>query len=208
MRRKRLALVIGTRPEAIKLAPIFLAAQKSEQFDVKVVLTGQHRQMLDQAISQFGLRVDVDLDIMKPDQTLCDTTVAAMDGLHRTFRSLEPDCVIVQGDTSTTFCGALAAFYLRIPVAHVEAGLRTGDLSQPFPEEGNRLLTSADWRTSTSRRRSARRRTSLRENVRADRIWVTGNTAIDALFYTLEKAGRRTNVPAYRAHFAAHRSSP
>ena len=186
---RRLAIVIGTRPEAIKLAPVVLEAERSGQFDVQVIRTSQHREMLDQMVDLFELKIDVDLDIMKPDQSLADVTTNALSGLYETFSRLKPDCVVVQGDTTTTFVGALAAFYLQIPVAHVEAGLRTFDKRQPYPEEINRCLTSqlTDLHFPPTARAQ---QNLLKEGIADDRIWVTGNTAIDALFYTLEKEGR------------------
>lgn len=194
--RKRLAFVMGTRPEAIKLAPVVIAAKRSDLFDVKVIRTSQHQHMLDQMVDYFELNVDADLSIMKEDQTLCDITTNALAGLHQTFEQMKPHCVVVQGDTTTTFCGALAAFYQNIRVAHVEAGLRTYDRRQPFPEEINRCLTSqvADFHFAPT---SGARDNLLRESVDEHRIWVTGNTAIDALFYTLEKE-RMSAQPATR----------
>src|SRR5262249_49914384 len=138
--------------------------------------------------AEFGIEADLDLDIMKPDQDLCQVTTAALDGLYRAFESMKPDVGMVQGDTTTTLAGALAAFYLRIPVAHVEAGLRTYDRSQPFPEEINRCLTTqiADFHFAPT---GSSRDNLLREGVPSSRIWVTGNTAIDALLLTLKKSG-------------------
>lgn len=179
-------IVMGTRPEAIKLASVALAAQQDGRFDVCVVRTSQHREMLDQMVAGFGLEVAVDLDIMRHDQNLAQVTTAALEGLHRTIEALRPACVVVQGDTTTTFCGALAAFYQRVPVAHVEAGLRTYDRTQPFPEEVNRCLTAqvTDFHFAPT---EGARGNLLREGVAAERIWVTGNTAIDALRITLDR---------------------
>jgi len=187
-RRHKLAIIIGTRPEAIKLAPVVLEAERSGRFDVQVILTSQHREMLDQMVDLFGLEIETDLDIMKPDQSLADVTTAALGQLHETLERLQPDMVVVQGDTTTTFTGALAAFYLQIPVAHVEAGLRTYDRLQPFPEEINRCLTSqlADLHFAPT---SQSRENLLKEGILDSDIWVTGNTAIDALFYTRDKLG-------------------
>ena len=193
--RKRIAIVIGTRPEAIKLAPVVHAAKRHELFEVKLVLTSQHREMLDQMVDHFELTGDEDLDIMKPDQSLCDVTTAALHGLHEVFARLAPDCVVVQGDTTTTFCGALAAFYLGIPVAHVEAGLRTYDRRQPFPEEANRCLTGqvTDFHFPPT---PGAEQNLLREGVSEAQMWVTGNTSIDALFYTLDRAGQAETTAA------------
>jgi UDP-N-acetylglucosamine 2-epimerase (non-hydrolysing) len=189
--KKRLMVVMGTRPEAIKLAPVILKAQeRPDRFELMVVRTSQHQEMLDQIVDHFALPIRVDLDIMRPDQDLSHITTAALQGLYRTIGELRPDCVIVQGDTTTTFAGALAAFYHRVPVAHVEAGLRTYDRDQPFPEEVNRCLTSqvSDFHFAPTERA---KQNLLREGFAEDRIWVTGNTAIDALLLTLERAGGR-----------------
>jgi UDP-N-acetylglucosamine 2-epimerase (non-hydrolysing) len=190
-KKRKLLVIIGTRPEAIKLAPIVIEAKNSGEFDVRVAVTGQHREMLDQMIRHFTLSIDVDLDIMKQDQSLCGVTTAALDGLHGVIVQEKPDCVVVQGDTTTTFCGALAAFYQNIPVAHVEAGLRTYDRRQPFPEEVNRCLTTqlTDYHFAPTARAS---NNLLKEGVPPEKIWVTGNTAIDALFYTL--ANNENNI--------------
>ena len=134
--RKRLLVVMGTRPEAIKLAPLILRAKADpERFEVLVVRTSQHREMLDQVVDYFDLPILADLNIMRPDQNLVHVTMAALEGLQRVIAETRPDIVIVQGDTTTSFVGALAAFYENIPVAHVEAGLRTYHKREPFPEE-------------------------------------------------------------------------
>ena len=187
---KTLMIVIGTRPEAIKLAPVALAAAEHGGFRVLVVRTSQHREMLDPMIEHFGLSVAVDLDIMRHDQNLAQITTAALEGLHRVIGESRPDCVVVQGDTTTTFCGGLAAFYQRVPVAHVEAGLRTYDRGQPFPEEVNRCLTGqlTDFHFAPTK---GARGNLLREGVADERIWVTGNTAIDALRFTLGAAAEQ-----------------
>ena len=187
--RKRLLVVIGTRPEAIKLAPLILRALADpERFEVLVVRTSQHREMLDQVIEYFELPVIADLNIMRRDQDLAHVTTAALEGLQRVIAKTRPDVVIVQGDTTTSFVGALAAFYENIPVAHVEAGLRTHNKREPFPEEVYRRLTSviADYHFAPT---ETARRNLLEENVPSRTIWVTGNTAIDALLLTLKKSG-------------------
>ncbi len=202
MAKKKLMVVMGTRPEAIKLAPLILQAQaRPDRFELMVVRTSQHQQMLDQIVQHFALPISVDLDIMRPDQDLSHITTAALQGLYRTIGEARPDCVVVQGDTTTTFAGALAAFYHRVPVAHVEAGLRTYDRDQPFPEEVNRCLTSqlTDFHFAPTERARAN---LLREGFAAERIWVTGNTAIDALLLTLERAGGRPEL----SHPAARRT--
>ncbi len=185
--KPKLMIVIGTRPEAIKLAPVALAAQRDGRFEVCVVRTSQHREMLDQMVEHFELEVAEDLDIMRHDQNLAQVTTAALEGLHRSIAALRPACVVVQGDTTSTFCGALAGFYQRVPVAHVEAGLRTYDRAQPFPEEANRCLTGqlADFHFAPT---PGARDNLLKEGVASERVWVTGNTAIDALQITLAKA--------------------
>ena len=187
--RKKLLVVIGTRPEAIKLAPLILRAMADpERFDVLVVRTSQHREMLDQVVEYFGLPILADLDIMRRDQDLAHVTTAALEGLQCVIAQTRPDVVIVQGDTTTSFVGALAAFYESTSVAHVEAGLRTYDKREPFPEEVNRRLTSiiADYHFAPT---ETARRNLLKENVPSKTIWVTGNTSIDALLLTLKKCG-------------------
>ncbi len=139
MAKPRIALVVGTRPDAIKSAPVVLALRRfPERCDTVLLSTGQHREMLDQALEAFGLRPDRDLGIMKPGQSLAEISSAALQGLDRAMEELRPDYVMAQGDTTTTFIASLAAFYRRIPFGHIEAGLRTGDLRNPFPEEFNR----------------------------------------------------------------------
>ncbi len=139
----KILLIFGTRPEAIKLCPVVRSLREHPaRFDVKVCVTAQHRQMLDQVLEAFEVVPDWDLDLMLPGQTLFQSTSRILAGLEKVLGAEQPDLVIVQGDTTTTLCGALAGFYSHIPVAHVEAGLRTGDLRQPFPEEMNRVLTT------------------------------------------------------------------
>lgn len=198
--RKRLLVVMGTRPEAIKLAPLILRAKADpERFEVLVVRTSQHQEMLDQIVDYFELPILADLNIMRPDQGLTHVTTAALEGLQRVIHDTRPDVVIVQGDTTTSFVGALAAFYENTPVAHVEAGLRTYNKREPFPEEIYRRLTSVitDFHFAPT---EAARLNLLKENVPAQAIWVTGNTSIDALLATLVKAGR--------ARETQHSSSP
>jgi UDP-N-acetylglucosamine 2-epimerase (non-hydrolysing) len=178
---KRLLFVFGTRPEAIKLAPAVAAC--SRNFDVRVCVTAQHRDMLDQVLRIFSITPDYDLDLMQPNQTLFDTTARIVSGLRPVLEEVRPDFAVVQGDTTTTFAGALAAFYAGVPVAHVEAGLRTGDMCEPFPEEMNRVLTtrlSAIHFAPTERAR----RNLLDEGIADDSIYVTGNTGIDAVLHT------------------------
>ena len=138
----RILVVFGTRPEAIKLCPLVLALRAHSQLEVKVCVTAQHRFLLDQVLEAFAVRPDYDLGLMRPRQSLFESTSRILIGLEPVLATEQPALVIVQGDTTTTFCGALAAFYRKIPVAHVEAGLRTGDMRQPFPEEMNRVLAA------------------------------------------------------------------
>ncbi|HEY8486659.1 MAG TPA: UDP-N-acetylglucosamine 2-epimerase (non-hydrolyzing) [Limnochordales bacterium] len=187
----RVMPVFGTRPEAIKLAPVIRTLEESSDFEVLPVVTGQHRQMLDQVLAVFRIHPVVDLDIMEAEQSLTHVTCAALSGLERVLRELRPDVVLVQGDTTTTFAAALAAFYQRIPVGHVEAGLRSGDLGNPFPEELNRRLTAVVTRWHFAPTRRARQRL-LAEGVDPAQVWVTGNTVIDALW---DVARRTTFAP-------------
>ena len=178
----KLLFVFGTRPEAIKLAPVIRELSSRANFQCKVCVTGQHRELLAQVLDLFGLRPDWNLQIMRPDQDLAYLTGAALSGVNEILSSYRPDRVIVQGDTTTTFAGALAAFYHRIPVAHVEAGLRTDNIYAPWPEEVNRRLVGrvADLHFAPTARA---RGNLLREGIARDRILVTGNTGIDALLW-------------------------
>jgi UDP-N-acetylglucosamine 2-epimerase (non-hydrolysing) len=185
----RVLLIFGTRPEAIKVAPVALALQQcSTDFETVLCSTGQHRQMLDQALGAFALVPDIDLELMQPNQTLAGLTARAITGLDAVMASQQPDMVIVQGDTSTAMAGALAAYYHRVPVAHLEAGLRTQDIYQPFPEEANRRLigTLATLHFPPTNLAADHLR---REGVPEERILVTGNTVIDALLHARKSAG-------------------
>lgn len=177
--------VFGTRPEAIKLCPVIRHMQsRSDEFCVRVCVTAQHRGMLDQVLGAFNVGPDFDLDIMQPGQTLFQSTSRIVSGLEPVLQSDRPDIVLVQGDTTTTFCGALAAFYAGIPVGHVEAGLRTGNLRHPFPEEMNRILTTR--LTTLHFASTAWAADNLRaEGIAQDKIVVTGNTAIDAVLHVV-----------------------
>lgn len=171
---------MGTRPEAIKLAPVVTALRASNDFTCAVVATGQHREMFRQVTDQFGIAVDADLDVMRPNQTLAGLTSRLMTAIDGWLDTARPDMAIVQGDTTTVLCAALACFYRRIPIGHVEAGLRTGNMWSPFPEEMNRKLATplvALHFAPTDAARAA----LLREGVADDTIAVTGNTVIDAL---------------------------
>ena len=173
--------VFGTRPEAIKLSPVIRYMQsRREQFSVRVAVTAQHREMLDQALLAFGITPDYDLNTMAAGQSLAASASRILAGLEPVYAEARPDIVFVQGDTTTTLYATLAAFYARIPVGHIEAGLRTGDLAQPFPEEMNRVLTgrlaSIHFASTVSAQRNL-----LAEGIAADRIHVTGNSGIDAV---------------------------
>jgi UDP-N-acetylglucosamine 2-epimerase (non-hydrolysing) len=184
-------VVYGTRPEAIKLAPLIRALSAAPIFRTVVAVTGQHRTMLDQVNTVFGIVPDFDLDVLRQRQTLAGVTTRSLGGLEATMAEVEPDLVVVQGDTTTTFAGALAAFYRRVPVVHLEAGLRTNNRASPFPEEINRRLTSqlADLHLAPT---PASRDNLLAEGVQPDTVVVTGNTVIDALLWTV---GRRPPHP-------------
>jgi len=183
----KVLVVIGTRPEAIKMAPLILELRgRAEPMRVVTVLTAQHREMADEVLDIFGIAPDHDLDIMRPNQSLFETTARLLPGLEKVYRSESPDLVLVQGDTTTTFVGALAAYYLHGAVGHVEAGLRTQDKRNPFPEEINRRLTSAITDLHFAPTETSRQ-ALLTEGTDPSRIHVTGNTVIDALFLTLEK---------------------
>jgi UDP-N-acetylglucosamine 2-epimerase (non-hydrolysing) len=180
---KRILIIFGTRPEAIKLCPLVRQLRLSpDAYTVKVCVTAQHREMLDHALDAFSIQPDYDLDLMQPRQTLAGLTARILAALDPVLETERPDLVIVQGDTATTLAGALAAFYREIPVAHVEAGLRTGDMAQPFPEEMNRVLTSrlAAWHFAPTARAAE---ALLREGTAREKIFVTGNTGIDAVLY-------------------------
>jgi UDP-N-acetylglucosamine 2-epimerase (non-hydrolysing) len=196
--RKTIAVFMGTRPEGIKMAPVVAALQSSGDLGCRVVATGQHREMFWQVAEQFGFRVDVDLAVMRPHQTLGALTARLMEEIDRWLETARPDMALVQGDTTTVLVAALACFYRRIPIGHVEAGLRTGDIWSPFPEEVNRRLASpivslhfapTEWAKAAL----------LKEGIPEAAIEVTGNTVIDALFMELaeqEKAAVRAGIDA------------
>ncbi len=178
--------VFGTRPEAIKMAPLVKALAADTFFDSKVAVTAQHREMLDQVLELFEITPDYDLNLMKQGQDLYDITSGVLLGLRNVLKEFQPDIVLVHGDTATTFAATLAAFYQQIPVGHIEAGLRTGDLSSPWPEEANRVLTgrlAALHFAPTERNRKA----LLHDHVSDNTITVTGNTVIDALQWVVNK---------------------
>ncbi len=189
---QKILLIFGTRPEAIKLCPVIRALREEpSKFEVKVCVTAQHREMLDQVLEAFQVQPDHDLDLMLPGQTLYQSTSRILAGLEPILREEKPAMAIVQGDTTTTLCGALAAFYARIPVAHVEAGLRTHDLRQPFPEEMNRVLASRLTALHFAATEQAAENLRV-EGVAADSIHVTGNTGIDAVLYVRDGLERGT----------------
>lgn len=186
MMKKRILTVFGTRPEAIKMAPLVHALAADERFEAKVCVTAQHREMLDQVLELFEITPDYDLNLMKPGQDLTDVTCGILQGLKPVLAEFKPDYVLVHGDTATTLSTTLAAYYQQIKIGHVEAGLRTGNIYSPWPEEGNRKLTGAlaDLHfapTETSKQNL------LAENISEDKIIVTGNTVIDALLKVIEK---------------------
>ncbi len=180
MARRNVIVFMGTRPEAIKLAPVVQALRASDDFACTVVATGQHREMFKQVTDQFGVRVDVDLEVMRPNQTLAGLTARLMEGIDPCLERMSPDMALVQGDTTTVLVAALACFYRRIPIGHVEAGLRTGNIWSPFPEEVNRRLATPLVSCHFAPTESARV-ALLREAVDPATISVTGNTVIDAL---------------------------
>lgn len=179
---KKILIIFGTRPEAIKLSPVILHLRQSPDFDVRTCATAQHRELLDQVLAVFHIKPDHDLDLMLPGQSLAQASSRILAGLDSVLQRENPDLVLVQGDTTTTLCGALAAFYRRIPVGHVEAGLRTGDMDQPFPEEMNRVVATRISALHFAATEGAAENLR-REGVARDRIHVTGNSGIDAVLY-------------------------
>ena len=184
---KKIAVIYGTRPDTIKLAPVILALQKeSKSFTVVSIATAQHRKMLDQVLDVFKIKPDYDLNVMKKNQSLAELTKNTIQALDEILVKEQPDMVLVQGDTSTTFVGSLAAFYRKIPVGHVEAGLRTYDMMNPFPEEANRKLTGVIAELHFPPTDTAKK-ALLREHVAKEKIFTTGNTVIDALKIAVKK---------------------
>lgn len=182
----KILTVFGTRPEAIKMAPLVLELEKQAQIESILCVTAQHREMLDQVLELFSLTPDFDLNIMQPNQTISQITTNVILGMEKVFSQVKPDIVLVHGDTTTTFASALAAFYQRIPIGHVEAGLRTFDKYSPYPEEMNRVMTGhlADIHFAPTRRN---RDNLLAEGIPEEKIHITGNTVIDALLTVAEK---------------------
>lgn len=186
----KIAIIFGTRPEAVKMAPVIAALKKRPQVELEVCVTAQHRRMLDETLATFDIVPDTDLDLMRPGQTLAQLTSRAVVALDEYLGRKKPDIILVQGDTTTVLCGALSAFYHKIRIGHVEAGLRTYHRYSPFPEEMNRVLTShlADWHFAPT---ETARQCLLKEGIEEARIFVTGNTVIDALYQIREKVKDR-----------------
>lgn len=193
----KILAIFGTRPEAIKMSPVVVALNKSRQFEVKVCVTAQHRQMLDQVLDLFGIIPDYDLNLMRSGQDLTDITQGVLGGVRKILQVWKPDQILVHGDTTTTFSASLAGFYEKIPVAHVEAGLRTGNIYSPWPEEMNRRLTSVIATQHFAPTERARENL-LREGIPSERIYVTGNTVVDAL---LDAVARIHENPSLQAAF-------
>lgn len=181
----KIALIFGTRPEAIKMAPIVKELKRQDDIETIVCVTGQHREMLDQVLDVFNIEPDYDLDIFKPGQSLTDITVNSLQGIEKVLEKEKPDVLLVQGDTTTVFSGALAAFYQQIKIGHVEAGLRTGNIYSPYPEEANRKMvgTITNYHFCPT---DANRQNLLKEGYKDEDIYITGNTVIDALKYTVK----------------------
>lgn len=192
---KKILVVFGTRPEAIKMAPLVQALKADARFDTRVCVTGQHREMLDQVLRLFSIRPEYDLSVMKPGQNLTSITCDILGGVGKILDELRPDIVLVHGDTATTMATSLSAFYHQIAVGHVEAGLRTGNMKSPWPEEANRRITGvlADYHFAPTQRAADN---LLAEGVPSDRIVITGNTVIDALFDVVEKLATAPELAA------------
>jgi UDP-N-acetylglucosamine 2-epimerase (non-hydrolysing) len=182
---RKILLIFGTRPEAIKMAPLFIELRES--FNVRVCVTGQHRLMLDQVLNLFEITPDYDLDIMKSGQDLFDVTSKVLYGIKGVISDFEPNLILLHGDTTTTMAASIAAFYLKIPTAHIEAGLRTYDINSPFPEEFNRQIVTKTVELHFAPTEQARQNL-LNERIQENKIYLTGNTVIDALFSVVKKA--------------------
>lgn len=202
--------VFGTRPEAIKLAPVLLEFRRHPEIDSRICVTAQHREMLDPFLKLFDIHPDYDLDIMQPNQTLFDITIRALDGLKRVLEAEQPDFLLVQGDTTSAFAAALAAFYLKIPIGHVEAGLRTFDKYHPYPEEINRRLISrlADLHFTPTLSFTPTLRAQanlLAEGIPPNKIFVTGNTVVDAILLILERTKDLNLLPPGLSKLSSNR---
>lgn len=193
MSKKKVLTVFGTRPEAIKMAPLVHALAADERFEAKCCVTAQHREMLDQVLELFAITPDYDLNLMKAGQTLNEVTARILLELKPVLQEFKPDVVLVHGDTATTFAASLAAYYEQIAVGHVEAGLRTGNIYSPWPEEANRKLTGALTKYHFAPTKTSKQNL-LQENYAAENIFVTGNTVIDALLMVKEKIEQDTDL--------------
>ena len=191
MRKLKIISIFGTRPEAIKMCPLVKALEKSEKIESIVCVTAQHREMLDNVLEMFDVKADYDLDIMSHGQTIVDVSNKVLNGVDKVIKDCNPDIVLVHGDTSTTLNAALAAFYNKIPIGHVEAGLRSGDIYSPFPEEVNRKLTGAIAKLHFAATESNKENLN-KENIR-ENIYITGNTVIDALLSVVDKKYKFTD---------------
>lgn len=193
IKTNKILIVFGTRPEAIKMSPLVKALQVKPQFDVKVCVTAQHREMLDQVLDIFDIKPDFDLNLMKPGQTLNSLTSDILIAMPHVYKQFTPDVVLVHGDTATTFATALSAYYQQIKVGHVEAGLRTGNIYSPWPEEANRklsgVLTNLHFAPTEQSAQNLRD-----ENINQDDIYITGNTVIDALYMALDIIEKNTSI--------------
>lgn len=196
----RILTIFGTRPEAIKMAPIVIGLRNDTRFHSELCITAQHREMLDQVLALFDLRPDYDLNVMRPGQDLYDVTATILSGLRQVLLDSKPDMVLVHGDTATTLSATLAAYYARVPVGHIEAGLRTGNLHSPWPEEGNRRVTGALAAMHFAPTETSRA-SLLKENIPNNQIIVTGNTVVDAL---LQVSGRINSDSALERELAGH----
>lgn len=190
---KKILTVFGTRPEAIKMAPLVKRLYSDPRFDSRVCVTAQHREMLDQVLNIFDITPDFDLHLMKPEQTLPELTSSILTGMSSVYERFKPEVVLVHGDTATTFATALSAFYQKIPVGHVEAGLRTGNIYSPWPEEANRKLAGAitNYHFAPTKRSADN---LYRENIDKDNVYITGNTVIDTLFMAKEIIDSKTEL--------------
>ena len=206
MSRLRALLIFGTRPEAIKMAPVVRECRaRPDEMETVVCLTGQHREMLAQVTDYFQLQADDDLQLMRPDQTLADLTARCIEGVDSLVQKYQPHCVVAQGDTTTVMATSLVAFYRRVPLVHVEAGLRTGNLLAPWPEELNRRITSIVTALHCAPTPRAAQNL-LEEKVRPATVHVTGNTVIDALLWAVDR--ERANDAHWRSKYAMLQRSP
>ena len=192
MSKKLITFIFGTRPEAIKLAPIILTFQNSEEFKIRIISTGQHKEMLKQVLDFFNLKEDKDIAIMKHSQTLDHITTAVINGLKEEFKNFYPNLVIVQGDTTSAMATSLAAFYNKIPIAHVEAGLRTNNLIEPYPEEANRRIISQIATLHFAPTEFSKM--NLERSGVLGKLFVTGNTVIDALNLVSQNIRQTKNI--------------